>query len=83
MYTLILSVFYLYLIQVNTYVHVGSLLSYDSKIRVFLKDDHKSIKTLNFGESGVFSTYISLHKKNIFLEQFCFVNVKGIAINIE
>lgn len=83
MYTLILSVFYLYLIQVNTYVHVGSLLSFDSNIWVFLKDDHKSIKTLNFGESGVFSTYISLHKKNIFLEQFCFVNVKGIAINIE
>lgn len=44
MYTLILSVFYLYLIQVNTYVHVGSLLSFDSNIWVFLKDDHKSIK---------------------------------------
>lgn len=70
MYNLILSVFYLYLIQVNTYVHVGSLLSFDSNIWVFLKDDHKSIKTLNFGESVFFPRTFPCIKKTFSWSNF-------------
>lgn len=79
MYTLILSVFYLYSIQVNTYVR--SLLSYDTKIRVFLKKMIIRVtKTLNFGKSGLFKGTFPCIKKPHFLVAILLCKCQGLYL---